>query len=80
MGPRFFPKVISIIMASASIGLIINNLLKYLREKKGNKVVNETGEKSEKGMGLKHWRMVNVAPETFQLKIDLSLMVLRLAI
>ena len=60
MGPRFFPKVISIIMASASIGLIINNLLKYLREKKGNKVVNETGEKSEKGTFIKEIRAVLV--------------------
>ena len=33
MGPRFFPRVISIIMGFVSIGLIISNLLKHHREK-----------------------------------------------
>ena len=44
MGPRFFPKVISLIMATMSLGLILSNYIKHSKDLKEGKA--EQGGKS----------------------------------
>ncbi len=60
MGPRFFPRVISIIMATVSIGLIISNVVKYQKAKKKQGAVEEGGRRFDAGALRLELRAVGV--------------------
>ena len=46
MGPRFFPRVISLILAIVSLGLVLSTLLKHKRDMKENQDEEITGNEN----------------------------------
>jgi hypothetical protein len=60
MGPRFFPRVISIIMGTVSIGLIISNVIKYRKAEQKHGTAEEGGWKLDAGALRLELRAVGV--------------------